>query len=147
MITIIVQWATILSPIIAVVIAIWASRSSAKDTARQIAALEESTTKQIDSIKELALLQLEISLKQIDKDLWETRYRLIQNNQKSFDELDDEEKAFQAGINKDVYHKIVSKQRESSYIRDLYSKQIDLLNNLQSQLKAMKTKIGGGNNG
>lgn len=143
----IVQWATILSPIIAVVIAIWASRSSAKDTARQITALEESTTKQIDSIKELAILQLEISLKQIDKDLWETRYRLIQNNQKSFDELDDEEKAFRAGINKDVYHKIVSKQRESTYIRDLYSKQIDLLNNLQSQLKAMKEKIGGGNNG
>ena len=35
-----VQWATILSPIIAVLIAIWASKSSAKDTAKKLVALE-----------------------------------------------------------------------------------------------------------
>ena len=54
MMDVIVQWATILSPIIAVLIAWWMSRSSAKDTAKQIAALEENTTKQIESIKELS---------------------------------------------------------------------------------------------
>lgn len=44
----IVQWATIASPIIAVLIAFWMSRRSAKDTA-----------KQIESIKNLAKLQIE----------------------------------------------------------------------------------------
>ena len=65
----IVQWATILSPIIAVLIAWWMSRSSAKDTAKQIAALEESTTKQIESIKELARLQMDASIKQVELEI------------------------------------------------------------------------------
>lgn len=37
----IVQWATILSPIIAVLIAFWVSRASKKDTAKQIKALRD----------------------------------------------------------------------------------------------------------
>jgi len=41
--------ASIASPLVAVFIAWWTSISSAKDTAKQIAALEESTTKQIES--------------------------------------------------------------------------------------------------
>ena len=37
----VVQWATILSPIIAVLIAFWVSRASKKDTAKQIKALRD----------------------------------------------------------------------------------------------------------
>ena len=66
---VIVQWTTILSPIVAVFIAWWMSRSSAKDTAKQIAALEESTTKQIESIKELARLQMDASIKQVELEI------------------------------------------------------------------------------
>ena len=44
--------AIIIALIVPIGIAIWTVRSSAKDTAKQIAALEESTTKQIESIKE-----------------------------------------------------------------------------------------------
>lgn len=66
---VIVQWATILSPIIAVLIAWWMSRNSAKDTAKQIAALEKSTTKQIESIKELARLQMDASIKQVELEI------------------------------------------------------------------------------
>ena len=62
----IVQLATILSPIIAVVIAIWAIRSSAKDTAKKIAALEDNTPKQIDSIKNLIKQQIESDIKQVE---------------------------------------------------------------------------------
>ena len=40
--------ASIASPLVAVFIAWWTSISSAKDTAKQIAALEESTTKQVE---------------------------------------------------------------------------------------------------
>ena len=65
----IVQWATILSPIIAVLIAWWMSRSSAKDTAKQIAALEESTTKQVESIKALSKQQIDATIKHVDLEI------------------------------------------------------------------------------
>lgn len=66
---VIVQWATILSPIIAVLIAWWMSKSSAKDTAKQIAALEESTTKQVESIKSLSKQQIEASIKMVELEI------------------------------------------------------------------------------
>lgn len=68
---VIVQWATILSPIIAVVIAVWASRKSAKDTAKQIAAVEENTKKQVESIKRLCLLQLSAAYDALEMSLYE----------------------------------------------------------------------------
>lgn len=68
---VIVQWAAILSPIIAVIIAVWASRKSAKDTARQIAAVEDSTKKQIESMKRLSLLQLSAAYDALEMSLYE----------------------------------------------------------------------------
>ena len=65
----IVQWATILSPIIAVGAAIWASVSSAKATSKKIAALEESTNKQVESIKELSRQQIDASVKQVELEI------------------------------------------------------------------------------
>lgn len=69
MIDYIVQISAILSPIIAVLLAWWASRSSAKATAKQIAALDESTQKQVKSIKQLTYTQLKIAKIQLDKEL------------------------------------------------------------------------------
>ena len=66
---VIVQWTTILSPIVAVFIAWWMSRSSAKDTAKQIAALEESTNKQVESIKSLSKQQIEASIKMVELEI------------------------------------------------------------------------------
>lgn len=66
---IIVQWASILSPIFAVIIAIWTSRSSAKDTAKQIAALEESTTRQVESMKSLSQQMIDASIKQVELEI------------------------------------------------------------------------------
>lgn len=68
---VIVQWATILSPIIAVIIAVWASRKSAKDTAKQIAAIEASTQKQMESMKRLCLLQLSAAYDSLEMSLYE----------------------------------------------------------------------------
>ena len=68
---VIVQWATIISPIIAVIIAVWASRKSAKDTAKQIAAIEESTKKQMESMKRLSLLQLSAAYDALEMSLYE----------------------------------------------------------------------------
>lgn len=54
----IVQWATILSPIIAVLVAVWVVISSKKDT-----------DKQIESIKTLSKLHVEVLLTEIDMDM------------------------------------------------------------------------------
>ena len=61
--------AIIIALIVPIGIAIWTVRSSAKDTAKQIAALEKSTTKQIESIKELARLQMDASIKQVELEI------------------------------------------------------------------------------
>ena len=61
--------AIIIALIVPIGVAIWTVRSSAKDTAKQIAALEESTTKQVESIKELARLQMDASIKQVELEI------------------------------------------------------------------------------
>jgi len=61
--------AIIIALIVPIGVAVWTVRSSAKDTANQIAALEESTTKQIESIKELARLQMDASIKQVELEI------------------------------------------------------------------------------
>lgn len=59
-----VQLATILSPIIAVLLAWWTVRSSANDTAKELAAMQENTEKEIKQLNELVMLEIEaISLK------------------------------------------------------------------------------------
>lgn len=86
---IVVQFATILSPIIAVVIAVLASRKSAKDTAKQIAAIEESTKKQMESMKRLSLLQLSAAYDALEMSLYE--YSLgKENDNLELRELNDE---------------------------------------------------------
>ena len=61
--------AIIIALIVPIGVAIWTVRNSAKDTAKQIAALEKSTTKQIESIKELARLQMDASIKQVELEI------------------------------------------------------------------------------
>ncbi len=68
-------WASIASPIIAVIIAVWSGISSRKATAKQIAALEESTQKQVESIKELTRLQLQISQIQLHNERTSASYQ------------------------------------------------------------------------
>ena len=65
----IVQWATILSPIIAVGLAWWAVRSSSKDTDKKIAAIKESSEREINQLKELAQLEVEALTLKLDMEL------------------------------------------------------------------------------
>ncbi len=69
----IVQWATILSPIVAVVLAWLTSRSSAKATTRQIAIMQENTEKEINILKELAELQIEALSLEIEMEMTKNR--------------------------------------------------------------------------
>ena len=138
---VIVQWATILSPIIAVLIAWWMSRNSAKDTAKQIAALEESTTKQIESIKELARLQMDASIKQVELEI-EKNLFLANQAQHEWEEID---QINNSGMASQVQWKEIRMQqfREQKPERDyhLYSKFIEDLKTIKRGLEVSKKKL------
>ncbi len=61
--------------IITILIAVYAARSGSKDTAKKLAALEESTQKQVESIKELTRLQLQISQIQLHNERTSASYQ------------------------------------------------------------------------
>ena len=58
-----------ISILVAVGIACWTSRSSAKDTAIKIAAIEDSTNKQVESIKALSKQQIDATIKQVELEI------------------------------------------------------------------------------
>ena len=68
----IIQWATILSPIIAVLVAVWVVISSKKDT-----------DKQIESIKALSKLQIEVLAAEIEMETIKNKIVVQQANQES----------------------------------------------------------------
>lgn len=138
----IVQWATILSPIIAVVIAIWASRSSEKNTAKKLVALEESTTKQVEGVKELTKIQIEVTKIQLQKDLWEARQHYSQISQRVEDERRrDHFNNWVSGA--DSFYQREDRKKDLSDNYDFLSKQIDVLNKLVRQVDVMSKNVGG----
>ena len=60
---------TIIGWIITILIAVYAAKSGSKDTTKKLAALEESTQKQVRSIKQLTYIQLKLAKIQLDKEL------------------------------------------------------------------------------
>ena len=78
----IVQWATILSPIISVVVALFVSWVNSRDVKKQIEAVKElsrqtieNTSKEVESIKQLSKLQIEASIKQVELEI--EKYQLL----------------------------------------------------------------------
>ena len=65
----IVQWATIISPIIAVFLAWWTVSSSSKDTDKKIAAIKEWSEKEINQLKKLSQLEVETLSLKLDMEL------------------------------------------------------------------------------
>ena len=143
MIDYIVQISAILSPIIAVLLAWWASRSSAKDTAKQIAALNESTQKQVESIKELARLQLEISTLQMSKELSDARNQYLKTSQKSFNQNENRNSMLGVHFNEitsNMYKK-KKKANDLSAEQDYCTKRINMLNSYMERMNAIKDKL------
>ena len=133
----IVQWATILSPIIAVLIAWWMSKSSAKDTAKQIAALEESTTKRVESIKELTKIQTKMAALQLEKESWEARHKWRQLSEESFKAIENDHSM--AGFPMNEYTSMMHQRSERNnhlvLEQDFYSKQVSLLDGYSKRIK------------
>ena len=133
--------ASIASPLVAVFIAWWTSISSAKDTAKQIAALEESTTKQIESIKELARLQMDASIKQVELEI-EKNLFLAKQAKQEWEEID---KINNGGLSNIVEWKneMMKRFQEGKPEKDyhLYSKFAKELNVIKKCLEANKLKL------
>ena len=135
--------ASIASPLVAVFIAWWTSISSAKDTAKQIAALEKSTTKQIESIKELARIQIEITSIQLQKELTEARTGYLQASEKSLDALDDRFSMMGIPYNDTVarMQNKQEKQKNLSLEQDFYSKKINWTDSYLKRVKELKMEL------
>ena len=143
MIDYIVQISAILSPIIAVLLAWWASRSSAKATAKQIAALDESTQKQVESIKELARLQIEISTLQLSKELSDARNQYLKTSQKSFNQNENRNSMLGVPFNEftSMMHERREKANDLSAEQEYCTKRINMLNSYMERMNAIKDKL------
>ena len=133
--------ASIASPLVAVFIAWWTSISSAKDTAKQIAALEESTTKQVESIKALSKQMIEASIKQVELEI-EKNLFLAKQAKQEWEEID---KINNGGLSNIVEWKneMMKRFQEGKPERDyhLYSKFINDLEAIKKGLMANKKKL------
>lgn len=137
----IVQWATILSPIIAVVIAYWMSKSSKEDTAKQIAALEESTTKQVESIKTLSKQMVETSIKQVELEIEKNLFLATQAKQEweGIQDINNGGLSHIAEWRNGVMKQFQEQKPERDY--HLYCKFIKELETIKNDLKANKMKL------
>lgn len=129
--------------VITIGIAIYTARSGAKDTAKKIAALEDSTTKQVESVKDLTRMQLQMSRIQLEKELTSARYQYALT-------------ASEVDNAKDSYHSMVGvpmneftimernrreKEKNLSSKEDYFSKQISLIKNSLQKLEAIGKEI------
>lgn len=143
MIDYIVQISAILSPIIAVLLAWWASRSSAKDTAKQIAALEESTTKQVESIKKLAKIQIELNKIQLNAELWDAENKLEQKEQENKWAVDRQSSMFGVPMNEFTIRQAEEREKEDKNLAEqtYYTKQKMILSMYVESLKAIEFEL------
>ena len=141
----IVQWATILSPIIAILIAVWAIKSSAKATAKQIDALKDSTTQQVESVKELAKIQIRVAKIQLCKELFDLRTQFEQRKER----LSDEEKSEPTTLHmsSEKYTRREEKRQDLMWNEKNIEKQVQVINKYMSQLDKLVESLGGEQHG
>lgn len=135
-------------------VAVWTVRSSAKDTAKKIAALEkstseqiatleESTKKQVESIKKLTNIQIELSVLQTEIQLKE-----VDDYHKILSQRVEEESKNDNYFNQYDNHLNAIRQEEKR-IRDLMDEQLKTtkqfrnLHELRFKLIELKKRIGG----
>ena len=126
----IVQWATILSPIIAVLLAWWASRSSAKDTA-----------KQISCICDVAILQIDTTIFEIENEFFKTESTMREHNEEIKDLRSELESLCNSRASEpqrqEFLDKIEKLSKESQWQKAWWMK----LFHIQSQLSFAKSRL------
>ena len=140
-----VQWATIVSPIIAVAIAALTCWLNARDVKRQIESVKElsqqtidNTTKEVKSIRKLAELQIEASVNQVELEI--QKYRLLAEQARQDAEgIDDINNSGLASV-VDYRNAMIKKHMEEKPQRDfqLYEGFIQKLAVISKRLKEIK---------
>lgn len=129
-----VQWVALLSPIIAVLLAWWTVRSSSKDTAKQIAAIEENTSKQIDNLKDLTRLQMDASIKQVELEIEKYRFyaRQAKNEMDGIRRINHSGMAYYVDWKESAMKDFCETKPERDY--ELYSQHIHYLEAMKQEL-------------
>lgn len=135
--------AIIIALIVPIGVAIWTVRSSAKDTAQQIAALEESTQKQVESVKELAKLQIEISKLQMSKELSDARNQYLKTSKKSMNQIDNRHAMLGVPVNEitKMLYENEEKANDLSAEAEYCTKRINMLNSYMERMNSIKDKL------
>ena len=138
--------------IVAVGIACWTIKSSQKDTAKklaalekstkdQIAALEQSTQKQLKSIKKLARIHTETSQIQIEKELWEARKRYLLAIKEEGDVLEYDHFFNQYGDVSDSLRQREEKNRKLTNEKDFYKEYAKMLEQYHSRINKLSKEL------
>ena len=126
-------------------VAVWTVRSSAKDTAKKIAALEESTTKQVESIKKLAKIQIKTNQTQIGIELEDTMTKEKQVLMKRWDHVNREYGLngipVEVGVAGDFYRNREEKDKNFEYESEFYEKRRKSLMRFQEQLNELSKEL------
>ncbi len=140
-----VQWATILSPIIAVAIAALTCWLNARDVKRQIESVKElsqqtidNTTKEVESIRKLAKLQIETSVNQVELEI--QKYRLLAEQARQDAEGIDDINNSGLSYSEPFRSGMIRKHMEEKPQRDfqLYMRFIQRLNEISELLREIK---------
>ena len=130
----IVQWATILSPIIAVLLAWWAVWSSSRDASRQI-----------DSVKKLTRNQLKVAILETNQKIWEADTHLSQINQREMEERSPVHSMFYSASNiGDSMSRRAELSRNRHDTQEFLQQQRIKLRNLKAELEKLEKEIDEG---
>ena len=140
-----VQWATILSPIIAVAVAVITCWLNTRDVKKQIESVKklsqqtiDNTTKEVESIKRLAKLQIETSINQVELEI--EKYRLLakqaKQEEKDIDDINNSGLSYSEGFRSSM----IQKHKEGKPQRDfqLYNGFIQRLDDIRNRLMEIK---------
>ena len=127
--------------IITIAIAVYTVRSSSKDTAKKITALEDSTTKQVESIKALSKQMIEVSIKQVELEIEKNLFLATQAKQEweGIQSINSGGLSNIAEWKNSVMNQFQEKKPERDY--HLYCKFIKDLEAIKKGLEANKNKL------
>lgn len=123
----IVQWATILSPIIAVLLAWWTSRRGARDT-----------EKLVNSIRKLTEIQFELTQIQIEKEMLEAHALFSQATRRENSENHKGYMSYQIGGFMDSLQAHEDRKKDISERREFELNRLKELQKISARLESMK---------
>ncbi len=132
----IINWATILSPIVAVLLAWWTASHSSKDTAKKVAATEECT----ENIIKIAKLQAELASIKLDMEIWETHFSLHKISGQTGNVLEDNS-AIRQEIIEIPTEKLNEEERKRRQELEYYNNQLSNLEGHIQKLEDVKKKL------